>query len=148
VAASFVLTFLGSWYVQSVWFTQPATQPTIGALSQNSDPALAPDRNRGIDGQKEPAFSEPQLELVSVPLPIDEAGTWATMEVPFISSSAAEIAEMTPAGIPTEILESLSAQGHIVEQQRRFVPVSLPDGRRSIVPIDQVKIQFVGGFKK
>jgi len=148
VAASFVITFLGSWYVQSVWFRQPANKPTIGALSQKSDNASVPGGSHDISSQKESSSSEPRLELVSVPLPIDEAGTWATLEVPFISSSAAEVAEMMPAGIPAEILESLSAQGHIVEQQRRFVPVSLPDGRQSIVPIDQVKIQFVGGFKK
>lgn len=148
VAASFVVTFLGSWYVQSVWFRAPANKPTIGALSQKSDNVSVPDGSHDIGSQEESSSSEPRLELVSVPLPIDEAGTWATLEVPFISSSAAEVAEMMPAGIPAEILESLSAQGHIVEQQRRFVPVSLPDGRQSIVPIDQVKIQFVGGFKK
>ncbi len=150
VAASFVFAFLASWYVQSFWLTRTRQAPTLSGGSLAARGGRASNENQSIASPPGEAISTPtRVEMVSVPLPIDDLGTWATMEVPFISSPGAGIAEVLPGGmIPAEILESLGAQGHIVEQERRFVPVALPDGRQSIVPIDQVRIRFVDRPKR
>lgn len=150
VAASFVFAFLASFYVQSFWLTRTRQAPTLSGGSLAARGGRASSENQSVASASGESISTPtRVEMVSVPLPIDDAGTWATMEVPFISSPGAGIAEVLPGGvIPAEILESLGAQGHIVEQERRFVPVALPDGRQSIVPIDQVRIRFVDWPKR
>lgn len=147
IAASFFFAFLGSWYVQSLMLQK--TFPTDTAASKPGGALLAGGDSTGPTKGEDSSASPSHLEMVSVPLPIDESGTWATFEVPMISSSGGPIMEMIPAGmVPAEILESLVAEGHTVEQERRFVPVALPDGRESVVPIDQVRIRFVGGSKR
>ncbi|MGQ9504303.1 MAG: hypothetical protein ACUVQG_05805 [Thermogutta sp.] len=146
IAASFFFAFLGSWYIQSMLFQN---RSPIKNPSAPGGPLLANGSSTTPANREDTSVSPPHLEMVSVPLPIDESGTWATFEVPMISSPEGPIMEMIPAGmVPAEILESLVAEGHTVEQERRFVPVALPDGRESVVPIDQVRIQFVGDSKR
>ena len=147
IAASFALTFLGSWYVQSLILHHGPT--SSGTSSPTESGLLANENPRDVEGNIGSQTMYPQLQMVLVPLPIDEAGTLATLEIPLLSSPGGAIADMVPAGmVPAEVLESLGAEGHIVEQERRFVPVALPDGRQSVVPIDQVRIRFVGGSKR
>lgn len=150
VAASFILAFLASWYIQSFWLTGARYKPTLSAGSLAANQGQVSSENQAVPVKPDgPMAVSPHIEMVSVPLPVDDAGTWATMEVPFISFPGAEVTEVLPGGmIPTEILESLGAQGHVVEQERRFVPVALPDGRQSVVPIDQVRIRFVDRPKR
>jgi hypothetical protein len=49
-----------------------------------------------------------------------------------------------PSAVPDEVLQAFNRTGHQVEQHREFVPVSLQDGRRAVVPVDQVDIHYVG----
>lgn len=147
IAASFILTFLGAWYVQSLLLRNGTRISGVPSAPKNGLLAEGSPQDEEIKKQFQPLH--PQLEMVSVPLPTDEAGTVATLDVPLLFSSGGPITEMIPAGmLPAEVLDSLAAEGHIVEQERRFVPVALPDGRDSIVPIDQVKIRFVGGSER
>ena len=48
-----------------------------------------------------------------------------------------------PAAMPEEVQQALERLGHRVEQRRRLVPYRLDDGRRVVVPIDQVEVQPV-----
>jgi hypothetical protein len=45
-----------------------------------------------------------------------------------------------------EMLQMLERSGHQVVRERRLVPVDLRDGRRAVVPMDQVEIVPVGNF--
>ena len=49
-----------------------------------------------------------------------------------------------PAPVPPAVLRSLTANGQQVQQRRILFPVQMPDGRRLVVPVDEVKIHFVG----
>jgi hypothetical protein len=49
-----------------------------------------------------------------------------------------------PASIPPDVLRALKNTGHEVRQSRQLVPVQMPDGRRLVVPLDQVDLQYVG----
>lgn len=49
-----------------------------------------------------------------------------------------------PASIPPEVIRALKNTGHEVRQSRQLVPVQMPDGRRLVVPLDQVDLQYVG----
>jgi hypothetical protein len=45
-----------------------------------------------------------------------------------------------PAAMPTEVRRALERQGHQVRERRRLVPFDLEDGRRVMVPVDQVDV--------
>lgn len=49
-----------------------------------------------------------------------------------------------PGGLPPEVLDALRAAGHQVRHQRNLVPFVLEDGRRLLVPVDEVDVQYVG----
>ncbi len=50
-----------------------------------------------------------------------------------------------PPSLPAPVLRRLERQGYEVEQRRGSVSMDLQDGRRLDVPVDEVKLQFVGG---
>jgi len=45
--------------------------------------------------------------------------------------------------LPPEVMQMLERSGHQVVRERRLVPVDLRDGRRVVVPMDQVEIRPV-----
>jgi hypothetical protein len=49
-----------------------------------------------------------------------------------------------PPAIPDDVRQAFNRTGHQVEQQRELVPVPLQDGRQLVVPVDQVKVHYVG----
>jgi hypothetical protein len=54
-----------------------------------------------------------------------------------------------PSALPPSVLQALERAGHRVHQDRRYVPIDLDDGRRVVLPVDQVEVQYVGhrGFQ-
>lgn len=46
-----------------------------------------------------------------------------------------------PAAMPDDVRQALERLGHHVEQRRRLVPYRLDDGRRVLVPVDQVEVR-------
>ncbi|HWB12017.1 MAG TPA: hypothetical protein VG826_22520 [Pirellulales bacterium] len=45
--------------------------------------------------------------------------------------------------VPEDVRQALERMGHHVEQQRRLVPYRLDDGRRVVIPVDQVEVRPV-----
>jgi hypothetical protein len=52
-----------------------------------------------------------------------------------------EWSPVQPAAVPEDVRQALERLGHHVEQQRRFVPYRLDDGRRLVIPVDQVEVR-------
>jgi hypothetical protein len=48
-----------------------------------------------------------------------------------------------PSAVPDEVRQALERLGHRVEQRRQLVPYRLDDGRRVVVPVDQVEVRPV-----
>ncbi|MGD0517250.1 MAG: hypothetical protein ABSA26_06905 [Thermoguttaceae bacterium] len=46
--------------------------------------------------------------------------------------------------IPENVVQSLRRNGYEVQTQQRLMPMPLKDGRRLVVPVDQVQLQYVG----
>ena len=46
--------------------------------------------------------------------------------------------------IPPEIAQALKDSGHEIQQSRQLMPVPLQDGRKLVVPVDQVDVHYVG----
>jgi hypothetical protein len=49
-----------------------------------------------------------------------------------------------PDAMPSEILEQLKQVGYDIRKSRQLLPVDMPDGRRLVVPVDQVDAEYVG----
>jgi hypothetical protein len=49
-----------------------------------------------------------------------------------------------PAAIPPDVLRALENTGHEVRQSRQVLGLPLPDGRRLVVPLDQVEMEYRG----
>ena len=67
------------------------------------------------------------------------------IEVPVVESPSGMsryLTEGEPA-LPTNVERELRRSGHTVERQRRLVPFDLEDGRRVVVPVDEVQVQPV-----
>jgi hypothetical protein len=52
--------------------------------------------------------------------------------------------QSVPSAIPDNVLQALARTGHQVQQRRDVVRATLPDGRRLLVPVDQVQVHYVG----
>ena len=52
--------------------------------------------------------------------------------------------ENQPAAIPPAVLRALERSGRHVEQHSEFIPVNLKDGRKLVLPVVRVDMQFVG----
>jgi hypothetical protein len=49
-----------------------------------------------------------------------------------------------PPAVPDDVLAALARTGHQIQQRRELIPVPLQDGRRLVVPVDQVEVHYVG----
>jgi hypothetical protein len=149
MAASFLLALGLSWLVRLGWIDrgpQPDSRPPLVATSEN--PA-------------EPAPPAAAVPPVPVPTPWEQktpwepkSDAWQTVSVPVSNRESVEWPAteqknlddgriFSPA-IPADVLESLHRSGHQVEVERRLVPFPLKDGRKLVIPMDQVDVHYVG----
>lgn len=106
--------------------------PDGGSLPgvKNSPPAASPNMRLVVDGGP-----NNNGEVVEVPLvdagQLDQAlfGPWSQ-------------------AVPPEVLKILERSGHQVVRERRLMPFDLRDGRRVVVPMDQVEIVPVGNVNR
>ncbi len=57
------------------------------------------------------------------------------------SHSLQELLAADESALSEALIEQLELEGWQVSRQRQLVPVSLPDGRRMIMPVEQVDVQ-------
>ena len=69
-----------------------------------------------------------------------------TVRVPAIHRDTLDESLLTnvPDAISPELQRAIEQSGHRVVQQREIVPVQMQDGHRLVVPVDHVKIHYVG----
>jgi anti-sigma factor RsiW len=95
-------------------------------------------RDAGKAGQLTPS-GPPDVNVVS-------NGQRTASGAPVAGREGADADEWLPvdaAGVPDDVRQALERMGHHVEQQRRFVPYRLDDGRRMVIPVDQVEVRPV-----
>jgi hypothetical protein len=68
------------------------------------------------------------------------------LEIPVVETDSFDPRwlQRPPSAIPQKLADALRRNGHIVEEQRLFVPVRLEDGRQAIFPLDQAEVRFAG----
>lgn len=139
-AAGFLLA-LG--YVN--WFAStPGVDPSdpqnlrilAGQRIPDTDSASPEDSRRAAGGGD-------NLRLVVAPGP---GGQRQVVDVPLVEAGRMQEALFGPMAqqLPPEVVRMLEQQGNQVVRERRLVPIDLQDGRRVVVPMEQVEIRPVG----
>lgn len=132
MAASVALAFtLGVWVRDAgkVERIAPEDPAAMHFVENNSPTRLSPGRPEQGPPQAEVAVGGPSRAADERQLPVTAGDGWLLVE---------------PSAMPAEVQRALERMGHRVEQRRQLVPYRLEDGRRVVVPVDQVEVQPVG----
>jgi hypothetical protein len=84
--------------------------------------------------------------MVTVAAPGEAVNAGATLRVPAVERNKVdqEWLQKLPPAVPDDVMQAFNRTGHRIEQQTELVPVRLQDGRQLVVPVDQVKVHYVG----
>ncbi len=141
--------------------------PTAGAPQTNppqvaARPSVTPAANRGATPQDTVAsaasenasatepdgqpFDEPSWETLTL-APADDdadADTSHKIQVRAANAAAADIDRFAeqPSTMPAGILDQFEQEGWTITRERRLLPVDLSDGRRMIVPVEEIDIRY------
>ncbi|GAB6165126.1 hypothetical protein JCM19992_11260 [Thermostilla marina] len=149
MAAGFAIAFLVGVWGHTWWLTHRGNT----ALDFAQETSVPP-RN-GVPASAAPAapqvasiptYSPYQWEWVTVPVSDQSSNKVETLSIPVIpreSPSEDVWCGILPTPLPPEIADILLQQGHEIRQHRELVPVSLPDGRQAVMPIDEYEVRFI-----
>lgn len=76
----------------------------------------------------------------------DSSGNRQSVQLPAREEKSLDPSWWQPGSpaIPEDVRRALQASGHQIRQSRQFLPVPMQDGRRLVVPVDQVDVDYVG----
>jgi hypothetical protein len=139
MAASVALAFmLGLWSRDAAKQGRltPFAGPAVNEVTRGGDKNMPADRRSGRPEQGPTGSSRLAVggrsgaaDEIHLPVTGDELdGDWLSGQ---------------SAAMPDDVRQALERMGHRVEQQRQLVPYRLGDGRRVLVPVDEVQIRPV-----
>ncbi|MEN6457484.1 MAG: hypothetical protein ABFC63_01015 [Thermoguttaceae bacterium] len=140
MAASFLVAL---WLVS--WASRQGPVGTLHAPGNNDIAHVSQPMNRAAEdatGRSQSSPSSPwQLVTLSTP---DNQGR--SIRLPAIEGNGVDRRwlQNLPPAIPDDVLGALARTGHQVQQRRQLVPISAQDGRRLVVPVDQVEVHYTG----
>lgn len=142
VVAAMAASFLAALFIVSAVQRFRSGGPNIPAGPIGVDVAA----NRPQPVQQEYASGSP-WQMVTLAAPAGAQGQEQRIRVPAVERDQldSEWFRSQPPAIPDDVLRAFARTGHQVEQRRQFVPVPLQDGRRLVVPVDQVEVHYTGG---
>jgi hypothetical protein len=149
-ASFFVALWLGSLGYRA-WVGQPGAVGTTGQIASSGvkTPVLpSPDQpeSRLAVAPPDRTLTSNPWQLVTVSAASDKGAPRPLMRVPAIERNNIDeqwLRSMPPA-IPDDVLRALARTGHQIQQRRELLPVPMNDGRRLVVPVDQVEIHYTG----
>ena len=149
MAASFLLTLgVGSWVLKEPPRGKTVVPPPEYIAGVNPPAAAVlttpPDLSAGAVQPAKPSTSTP-WRLVQLKAP-GLTGDNETLQLPAVERDRLDddFLKTVPNPLPNAVLQAWKRTGHEVHTYRELVPVQLKDGRRLIVPIDQVEVQYDG----
>jgi len=152
MAASFVVALVLVGLVQGI--CNPGTPgggpETSGIVDQvemeGAVHEAGPTDSRTPDLPGKPESVPPKVWLVGVPGAAGPEGEGQT--IPVLAVERDRLGEgwleSLPAPLSPEVLEQLRKAGLRVEQRRKLLPWRMEDGRRLVVPVDEVDLHYVG----
>jgi hypothetical protein len=85
-------------------------------------------------------------QVGTLTLEVEDHGQQRTLQVPVIDGPKIDrrwLLEHPPA-LRTSVVQALERRGYTVEAHRQLVTVNLKDGRKLILPVDEVDVRFAG----
>lgn len=79
-----------------------------------------------------------------VTLKFDDHGQEREMQLPVIDGAGIDLRQWLdqPSAVKASAVQALERRGHKVESQRQLLTVNLKDGRKLLLPVDQVDVRF------
>ena len=160
MAASFLVALVVGW---SAWPRLRAPSPSVPAGNEivKNDPVVPAAPRTAVSPTVIPHGAAVQTvstqaeaprelanspwQMVNVSVPNGQQGN-RSIRVPAIPRDRLDEnwVRSMPQAMPPEVLQALERMGHRVTESRHLVPVPLEDGRRLVVPVDQVDVHYVG----
>lgn len=143
VAACFVMAFTLGIVIRPAW---RGTVPRLDQVARQT-----PEEGRqgklgdeGLRGSLTDSTSPWRMVTLTAP---DSPGE--PIRLPAVERNRMDDAwlQSLPAAVPPDVLRALERTGHTVRQSQQLLPVPLEDGRRLIVPVDQVEVHPVGKYQ-
>jgi len=105
-----------------------------------------PREDRPPDSAGKPESAPPKFLFVELPGAAGPEGEGQTIRLPVVERDQLGEGwlESLPAPMSPELLEQLQKAGLRVEQRRKLLPWRMQDGRRLVVPVDEVDLHYVG----
>ncbi|MGA2063946.1 MAG: hypothetical protein ABSG86_03205 [Thermoguttaceae bacterium] len=150
VAASFLLAFVLGMHVRGRPAVPGSGGPLAGSgMAGNAGEAVAgrvPRQAETPGRPPSPATPPERWQLVTLKAPAGPEGEMATIRLPAVQRNTLDQQwlDAVPMAVPDEMLRALRQRGLEVQQHREVLPVEMQDGRRLIVPMDQIEVHYVG----
>jgi len=139
MAASFLIALGLGLMLHDTWFPGGPASPGAFTVATGGPEQAAPAAHEPHGGRR-PGAPPSSLQMVIIPGPEGP--------IRFLAIEREQIDEQwlrgSPMAISGEMLEALKRAGREVRQSRRLFPIPMDDGRRLVVPVDELEIRYVG----
>jgi hypothetical protein len=136
MAASFLLAF---WVFSIV---ERGRLPIAGNGDQfaNVNPQTVRAPSQGVGSTQAP------WRMVTVKNRDGGPGGITAVRVPAVERNDLDQAwlDSIPSVMPDDVRKAFGRAGHEIEQHRELIPVPMEDGRRLVMPVDQVDVHYIG----
>src|SRR5581483_9950326 len=135
MAASFLVAFLLGLVIRE-WGNKEGQLPQPGQLARQESPA------GGSPGTIQTVRDLKGQPWQNVTVVADD-GSSRQMALPVVEGQSLDDPWLfdRPSALPPDVQRALERMGNSVRTQRRLVPFHLEDGRRGVVPMDQIEVQ-------
>lgn len=140
MAASFLAAFGLGLLARNGWPTS-GVSPLDRQVAQ--DDSAGQETNAAGELKNEVVPALPREPMGQVRLVVDGPdGSTDEIQLPVVEGRSldADFLQSQPVAMPREMQRMLEQMGHQVRQRREMLPLRLKDGRRLIVPVDQVEV--------
>lgn len=148
MAASFLLALWMGWSIQDAVRLSTVPVPGPSDLAQVSpvpevvDPVAPPEWGP----LQRPSSPSSPWQMVTLSANGPDGQHAGTFELPACEQQRLDSRwpNSLPPALPSDVMESLERLGYRVRQQRELLPIEMQDGRRLIVPVEEVQVEYVG----
>ncbi len=148
MAASFLVALWLGWAVQDAFDVGRVPVPGPAEIAQSSPvpealeagpPPASPPQQRAVAARG-------PWQMVTLSANGPDGQRSQTIDLPACDRKLLDSRwpETLPSALPHEVIESLERSGYQVRQHRELMPIEMPDGRRLVVPVEQVEVHYVG----
>jgi hypothetical protein len=151
MAASFLLALFVGMKVEQIRFGGTAIPGdlTVAAKTESNPAPTAQITPKAFIAQHKPSADAVPgpWQTVTLSLPDGPEGGSRSVDLPAYEQTNLDddwLRSVASPALPPEVIQALQLRGYQLRQQQAIVPFEMNDGRRLVVPVDQVEVTYVG----